>query len=173
MKSVFCCCVALVLAALASAQTSPCNRSKGKELSQAAQSQFAAFLASSTDVAAVRFDMALHYAKLGNHVKALSTLEEALKDTPWLDPATEKDFTPISACSAFKALVAQIEKKYPVVAAAKPAFTIHIADYAGYAEYPQPHPPFEHAVSALDLLFCTGPKAIDYMKDVCPMLSIG
>jgi hypothetical protein len=51
--------------------------------------------------------------------------------------------------------------------------TIHIADYAGYAEYPQPHPPFEHAVSALDLLFCTGPKAIDYMKDVCPMLSIG
>jgi hypothetical protein len=116
------------LSALASAQTSPCNRSKGKELSQAAQSQFAAFLASSTDVAAVRFDMALHYAKLGNYVKALSTLEEALKDTPWLDPATEKDFTPISGCSAFKALVARIEKKYPVVAAAKPAFTIHIAD---------------------------------------------
>ena len=51
--------------------------------------------------------------------------------------------------------------------------TIHLADYDGYPEYPQPHPPFAHAVSALDLLFCTGPKAIDYMKDVCPMLSIG
>jgi len=72
--------------------------------------------------------MALHYAKLGNYVKALSTLEEALKDTPWLDPATEKDFTPISGCSSFKALIARIEKKWPVVAAAKPAFTIHIAD---------------------------------------------
>jgi hypothetical protein len=30
-------------------------------------------------------------------------------------------------------------------------------DYSGYPEYPQPHPPFEHAVSIVDLLFCTGP----------------
>lgn len=42
------------------------------------------------------------------------------------------------------------------------------ADYTGYAEYAQPHPPFEHAVSALDLLFCTGPRAGDHLKDVCP-----
>jgi hypothetical protein len=46
--------------------------------------------------------------------------------------------------------------------------TIHIADYSGYPEYTQPHPPFDHAVSVLDLLFCTGPQAIAYMKDVCP-----
>jgi len=46
--------------------------------------------------------------------------------------------------------------------------TVRFADYAGYPEYPQPYPPFEHAVSALDLLFCTGPRALDYMKDVCP-----
>ena len=46
--------------------------------------------------------------------------------------------------------------------------TIHIADYSGYPEYAQPHPPFDHAVTVLDLLFCTGPKAIEYMKDVCP-----
>ena len=32
-------------------------------------------------------------------------------------------------------------------------------EYAGYPEYPQPHGPFEHAVSALDLLFCAGPHA--------------
>ncbi len=29
-------------------------------------------------------------------------------------------------------------------------------DYAGYPEYDQPHGPFEHAVSVLDLLFCCG-----------------
>jgi hypothetical protein len=46
--------------------------------------------------------------------------------------------------------------------------TVHYVDYSGYPEYPQPYPPFEHAVSALDLLFCTGPRAGDYMKDLSP-----
>ena len=32
-------------------------------------------------------------------------------------------------------------------------------NYAGYPEYPQFHPPFEHAVSIVDLLFHTGPEA--------------
>ena len=32
-------------------------------------------------------------------------------------------------------------------------------DYAGYPEYPQLHPPFDHAVSVLDLLFMKGPAA--------------
>lgn len=46
--------------------------------------------------------------------------------------------------------------------------SVQFADYSGYPEYPQPYPPFAHAVSALDLLFCTGPQASNYMKDVCP-----
>jgi hypothetical protein len=46
--------------------------------------------------------------------------------------------------------------------------TVHFVDYSGYREYPQPYPPFEHAVSALDLLFCTGPGASDYLKDLSP-----
>jgi hypothetical protein len=46
--------------------------------------------------------------------------------------------------------------------------SVHFADYAGYAEYEQPHPPFEHFVSAIDLLFCAGPRARDFMKDVYP-----
>jgi len=55
----------------------------------------------------------------------------------------------------------------------EPAFAaagieVRFADYSGYPEYPQLHPPFEHAVSALDLLFCTGPRALEYMKDVWP-----
>lgn len=37
-------------------------------------------------------------------------------------------------------------------------------DYAGYLEYSQPHPPFEHGVSVLDLLLCTGPDARRYLK---------
>lgn len=40
------------------------------------------------------------------------------------------------------------------------------ADYAGYPEYPQIHPPFEHQVSTLDLLFHCGPDSLRYMKDM-------
>jgi hypothetical protein len=38
------------------------------------------------------------------------------------------------------------------------------ARYEDYREYPQPHPPFEHGVSALDLLLCTGPDAARYLR---------
>ncbi|WP_159017371.1 WbqC family protein [Cognatiluteimonas profundi] len=41
---------------------------------------------------------------------------------------------------------------------------VAFADYTGYPEYAQPHPPFEHAVSALDLLFSAGPGAANFMK---------
>lgn len=37
-------------------------------------------------------------------------------------------------------------------------------DYAGYPEYAQLHPPFEHGVTILDLLFNEGPKATRFMK---------
>ncbi len=36
-------------------------------------------------------------------------------------------------------------------------------DYSGYAEYPQLFPPFEHAVSIIDLIFNTGPDALNYL----------
>jgi len=36
-------------------------------------------------------------------------------------------------------------------------------DYAGYPEYSQFYPPFDHAVSILDLLFHTGPQAADFI----------
>ena len=42
--------------------------------------------------------------------------------------------------------------------------SVEWADYSGYPEYPQVHPPFEHGVSALDLLFHTGAEAGNYMK---------
>ena len=37
-------------------------------------------------------------------------------------------------------------------------------DYAGYREYPQLFPPFEHRVSVVDLIFNTGPRALDYLE---------
>ena len=36
-------------------------------------------------------------------------------------------------------------------------------DYAGYPEYEQLYPPFDHAVSVLDLLFHTGPRAAAHL----------
>ena len=36
-------------------------------------------------------------------------------------------------------------------------------DYAGYPEYPQAYPPFEHGVTILDLLFNVGPDAPAYI----------
>ena len=44
--------------------------------------------------------------------------------------------------------------------------TVRHMDYAGYPEYPQLHGTFDHAVSVLDLLFMTGPRAADYLSRV-------
>jgi hypothetical protein len=42
--------------------------------------------------------------------------------------------------------------------------TLEYMDYSGYSEYPQIHPPFDHHVTVLDLLFHTGEDARRYMK---------
>ena len=42
--------------------------------------------------------------------------------------------------------------------------TLSYIDYAGYPEYDQLFPPFEHRVSVLDLIFNAGPHAPKYMK---------
>jgi len=77
-----------------------------------------------------------------------------------------------SACGATDYLSGPRAGAYLDEAAFQAAgITVHFADYSGYPEYDQPHPPFDHAVSVLDLLFSVGPKAIEYMKDVCPIPS--
>jgi hypothetical protein len=40
---------------------------------------------------------------------------------------------------------------------------LEFKDYSGYLEYPQFHPPFEHAVSIVDTLFQLGPEAGRYV----------
>ena len=41
---------------------------------------------------------------------------------------------------------------------------IEYVDYTHYPEYPQVHPPFDHYVTVLDLLFNTGPESKNYLK---------
>jgi len=38
-------------------------------------------------------------------------------------------------------------------------------DYSGYPAYPQPYPPFEAAVSVIDLVLSTGPDAMRYIRE--------
>jgi hypothetical protein len=42
--------------------------------------------------------------------------------------------------------------------------SVEYMDYGGYREYAQLYPPFEHAVSVVDLLLMVGPEAHQYMK---------
>lgn len=42
--------------------------------------------------------------------------------------------------------------------------TVEWMNYEGYPEYPQLHGAFEHAVTALDLLFNVGPEAPQYLR---------
>jgi WbqC-like protein family len=44
-------------------------------------------------------------------------------------------------------------------------------DYNGYPEYVQLHPPFDHAVSIIDLLVSTGPDARRYLKSFADALT--
>jgi hypothetical protein len=46
---------------------------------------------------------------------------------------------------------------------AREGLELRFMDYEGYREYPQPHPPFDHRVSVVDLLFSVGPDAPGYM----------
>ena len=46
---------------------------------------------------------------------------------------------------------------------AKQGISIHWMDYSMYKTYPQFYPPFDHAVSIIDLLFHVGPKAKDFI----------
>lgn len=48
---------------------------------------------------------------------------------------------------------------------AEAGIELEYIDYAGYPEYPQLYPPFDHAVSIIDLILMCGPKAPYYIWD--------
>jgi hypothetical protein len=69
------------------------------------------------------------------------------------------------ACGATQYLSGPSARDYLDLAAFEAeGIAVQFVHYAGYPEYPQPHGPFEHRVSALDLLFCVGPRATEFMK---------
>ena len=43
---------------------------------------------------------------------------------------------------------------------------LHWMDYSSYKEYPQLHPPFEHTVTVLDLIFNNGPNALNFLEKI-------
>jgi hypothetical protein len=45
-------------------------------------------------------------------------------------------------------------------------------DYSGYASYGQLHGPFEHAVSAIDLLFCEGDRSPEFLHSTSRSLAL-
>jgi hypothetical protein len=51
----------------------------------------------------------------------------------------------------------------------KAGIQVRFANYTNYPAYRQVHPPFEHRVSVLDLLFQAGPAAHRYMKSFGPV----
>jgi len=82
------------------------------------------------------------------------------RDTP-----TERLIDLCRAVGGTEYLSGPSARDYLDVAAFEDAgIAVQFADYSGYPEYPQPYGPFEHYVSVLDLLFCTGPRALEFMK---------
>ncbi len=49
---------------------------------------------------------------------------------------------------------------------AEAGIVLEYADYTGYPEYEQLYPPFEHAVTILDLIFHVGSEAPHYLKSL-------
>jgi sugar lactone lactonase YvrE len=123
-KTLIPCLLLLVSALASSAQTVDCGLKGGGELTAAQQKMFQAIRLDTPDRAAVLFDMAIDYARAGNTQKSLSLLEEALVNTPWLDPSQEEVFQPLYGCAAFQKLVARVQQKYPPVTASHVVHTI-------------------------------------------------
>jgi hypothetical protein len=46
---------------------------------------------------------------------------------------------------------------------------VQYKSYQGYPEYAQLNGEFEHGVTILDLLFCTGPQARRFLKSACAL----
>ncbi|MFN3809357.1 MAG: WbqC family protein [Roseateles asaccharophilus] len=91
-----------------------------------------------------RFDDSRNYRTEGRRLERLMGLLKQLQCSHYVSGPAAKDY--IDAAE-FEAAGIQLVWK----------------DYSGYPMYEQPYPPFEHGVSILDLLFCVGPSAPQYI----------
>lgn len=104
-------------------------------------------------------------------IKALCSRLEigtALRRSSDFDPAAGKNERLISLCRQAGAdvyLSGPAARDYIDEAAWNAAgIEVQYKSYDGYQVYPQLHPPFEHGVTILDLLFNAGPEARSYLK---------
>jgi hypothetical protein len=93
------------------------------------------------------FSWSSEYEAEGTKTDRLVSLCKAARATTYLSGPSAKEYMDEGLFEA-----AGIELEY--------------MDYSGYPEYPQLHPPFEHEVTILDLLFNTGPEAPGFMKSL-------
>jgi hypothetical protein len=83
------------------------------------------------------------YPSSGSSSERLATLCEASGASEYLSGPAARDYLE--------------EERF-----ARAGIAVSYMDYGGYPEYPQPHPPFEHGVSILDLILSLGPEAPRY-----------
>lgn len=82
-----------------------------------------------------------------------------------VDGQTEKLLGICKDCNADIYLSGPAAKDYfDEELARKENIKVEWMDYSGYNEYEQLHPPFEHGVTILDLIFNEGPNATKFMK---------
>ena len=80
------------------------------------------------DRAAALYLLAHHYARLGEHAKALSLLKQCVALNEEFDPARVKAFAPLQSDPEFRDLVERARKKNPPVHRARVAFTVAQTD---------------------------------------------
>jgi len=101
-----------------------CNLRGGIEVSAEKRKKFRSIPRETPDWAAVQFDHAIDYATAGNSQRALALLQQALAQTPWLDPSAEKAFASLHDCSQFQELVEREHRKFSPVQSSRVIFTI-------------------------------------------------
>jgi tetratricopeptide (TPR) repeat protein len=80
------------------------------------------------DRAAALYLLAHHYARLGEHAKALSLLKQSVALNEEFDPARVKAFAPLQSDPEFRDLVERARRKNPPVHRARVAFTVAQTD---------------------------------------------
>lgn len=128
---------------------------------------FAAFYAGNRESRLSPINAAL--IRLVNGILGITTKISASQDHAVSGDATGRLLELCERTGATRYLTGPAARGYlEVQRFAERGIAVEWMDYSGYPEYPQLHPPFEHAVSVIDLIFNTGPEAPRYMKSFSP-----
>jgi len=100
-----------------------------------------------------------------NEILGITTKIRRSSEFELVDGQTQKLFGICKDCDADVYVSGPAAKNYfDEDLAKKENIKVEWMDYSGYKEYEQLHPPFEHGVSILDLIFNEGVDAKKYMK---------